>query len=188
MEAHMRKGCKMACNSVRVRGTRVGQVCHHSRVRSVSSYPFLAIFAHFWLLSAIFARFRPFSPIFGHFRPFSPIFGHFRTFSAIFGHFRSIFAIFGPFSPIFWPFSPIFGCFRPIVWPIFCPFLPFSSIFVHFQSIFWLIFGPFSIHFQPFLDIFEGAPLGAVGLTAPEPPAECGARPTKQAAGLTPGL
>ena len=37
MEAHMRKGCTMACNSVRVRGTRVGQVCHHSRVRSVSS-------------------------------------------------------------------------------------------------------------------------------------------------------
>ena len=35
----------------------------------------------------------------------------------------------------------------------------------------------------PFLVIFEGAPLGAVGSTAPEPPAEFGARPTKQAAG-----
>ena len=34
------------------------------------------------------------------------------------------------------------------------------------------------------INIFEGAPLGAVGSTAPEPPAEFGARPTKQAAGL----
>ena len=38
--------------------------------------------------------------------------------------------------------------------------------------------------FGHFSDMFEGAPLGAVVLTAPEPPAEFGARPTKQAAGL----
>ena len=33
----------------------------------------------------------------------------------------------------------------------------------------------------PFLAFFEGAPLGTVVLTVPEPPAEFGARPTKQA-------
>ena len=35
-----------------------------------------------------------------------------------------------------------------------------------------------------FSKIFEGAPLGALVLTAPEPPVEFGARPTMQAAGL----
>ena len=73
MEAHIRKGCTMACNSVRVRGTRVGQVCHHSRVRSVSSSKgfvgifwgtpaiyfadfgaILAIFDHFWAIFGLF--------------------------------------------------------------------------------------------------------------------------------------
>ena len=44
---------------------------------------------------------------------------------------------------------------------------------------FGVIFG----HFEPFWGFFEGEPLGAVGSTAPEPPAEFGARPTKQAAG-----
>ena len=51
------------------------------------------------------------------------------------------------------------------------------------------LFGAFSLcTVGAFLAIFEGAPLGAVGSTAPEPPAEFGARPTKQAAGLTPVL
>ena len=33
----MRKGCTMTRNSVRASGTRVGRVCHHFRVQSVSS-------------------------------------------------------------------------------------------------------------------------------------------------------
>ena len=50
------------------------------------------------------------------------------------------------------------------------------------MAMFWL-FWAIVDHFWSFLPIFEGAPLGAVGSTAPEPPAEFGARPTKQAAG-----
>ena len=55
------------------------------------------------------------------------------------------------------------------------------------MAIFWL-FGAIVDHFWSFLPIFpifEGAPLGAVGSTAPITPAIFGARPTKQAAGLT---
>ena len=77
MEAHIRKGCTMACNSVRVRGTRVGQVCHHSRVRSVSS---LVIVSHFRPFSALFDHFQL---ITDHFRP--PFSDFFRIFSAISG-------------------------------------------------------------------------------------------------------
>ena len=146
----MRKGCTMACNSVSVRGTRVGQVCHHSRVRSVSSCP----------LSAIVGPFAgPLWPIFDQFRSFS---AHFRP---IFGPLSAIWAMFCPFTTHFRPvsaahlcqFSTIsdqFGLFSVQLRPKCDQFRPFKAHFRH-------IFG----HFQPISDQF-GPFFGTIAVTA----------------------
>ena len=67
---------------------------------------------------------------------------------------------------------------------IFPIFLGFVGIFWGTPAIYFADLGAILAIFDHFWAIFEGAPLGAVGPTAPEPPAEFGARPTKQAAGL----
>ena len=69
MDAHMRKGCTMACNSVRVRGALVGQVCHHLAFE-------VYLVADFWSFFAIFTLFGAFllCTVGGVFAHFSDIF------------------------------------------------------------------------------------------------------------------
>ena len=78
----------------------------------------------------------------------------------------------------FCPFVAILTLF----WCIFIlhcgAFLAIFPIFLGFVGISW---GTVTIYFTDFgaiMAIFEDAPLGAVGSTAPEPPAEFGARST----------